>query len=77
MAIDIAMFTPPDEFQARVDEFVAYVKSAQCAKGFTEFTVPGERAGKERVHRLADGIPIDNITLEQLRTLATELDVSC
>ena len=64
-----------------VGKNITVIIVSHCAdriqKGFTEVTVPGERAGKERVRRLADGIPIDNITLEQLRTLATELDISC
>ena len=76
MAIDIAMFTPPDEFQERVDTFVAYVKSAPCVEGFTEVTVPGERASIEKSRRIRGGIPIDHITFGQLCTMASDLGIS-
>jgi LDH2 family malate/lactate/ureidoglycolate dehydrogenase len=76
IAIDIAAFTPIEDFQKRVEEFVDYVKCAECVGEFTEITVPGERSGKERAHRLSDGIPVDSITLEQLQSLAKELDIS-
>jgi len=75
IAIDIASFTPLEEFQRRVDELVVYVKGAQLAEGFSEISVPGERTWMERALRERDGIPIDEITLEELGTLAHHLGV--
>ena len=75
MAIDIASFTPLEEFQRRVDELVVYVKGAQLAEGFSGISVPGERTWMERTLRERDGIPVDEITLEELGTLAHQLGV--
>ena len=75
IAIDIATFIPLKEFQRRVDELVAYVKGAQTAEGFAEITIPGERAWTERALRDKEGIPLDEITLGELRTLANQLGV--
>ena len=75
IAIDIAMFTPLEEFQRRVDEFVTYVKGAQRAEGFSKVIVPGERAWREKALRKRDGIPLDEVTFGELQTLAKDLGV--
>jgi LDH2 family malate/lactate/ureidoglycolate dehydrogenase len=75
IAIDIRYFTSLREFQTRVDGFISYVKSASCVEGFSEVNVPGERAWKEEARRIEDGIPIDNVTLDQLHSLAAELGI--
>ena len=75
IAIDIAVFTPFEEFQSRVDEFVTYVKGAQRAEDFSEVTVPGERASREKVLRKRDGIPLDEVTWGELQTLAEDMGV--
>jgi LDH2 family malate/lactate/ureidoglycolate dehydrogenase len=75
-AIDIAAFTPLQEFQERVDEFVTYVKEAPCAEGFNEINVPGERGWDEKNRRIQEGIPLDEVTLGQLRTMAADLGIS-
>ena len=75
IAIDIASFIPLEEFQRRVDELVSYVKGAQTAEGFSEITIPGERAWTERALWHKEGIPLDEITFRELRTLANDLRV--
>jgi LDH2 family malate/lactate/ureidoglycolate dehydrogenase len=75
IAIDIASLIPLNEFQGRVDELVSYVKGAKKAEGFSEITIPGERAWRERALRERDGIPLDEITLGELRTLANQSGV--
>jgi LDH2 family malate/lactate/ureidoglycolate dehydrogenase len=75
IAIDIASFIPLEEFQRRVEELVAYVKGAQLAEGFGEIRIPGERTWRERALREKDGIPLDEVTFEELRTLARQLGV--
>jgi len=75
IAIDIAIFTPFEQFQRRVDEFVTYVKGAHRAEGFKEVTVPGERAWREKALRKRDGIPLDEVTFGELQTLARDLGV--
>lgn len=75
IAIDVAIFIPFKEFQRRVDEFVTYVKGAQRAEGFSEITVPGERALREKDLRKRNGIPLDDVTLGELQTIAKDLGV--
>lgn len=75
IAIDIVSFTPLEEFQRRVDQLVTYVKGAPMAEGFSEITVPGESAWREKALRERDGIPLDEVTLGELRTLANQLGV--
>ncbi len=75
IAIDIASFIPLEVFKRRVDELVTYVKGAQLAEGFSEINIPGERSWKEKVFREKEGIPLDEATLEELQTLASELGI--
>jgi len=51
---------------------VTYVKGAQLAEGFSEINVPGERSLKEKVLREKEGIPLDEVTFEELQTLASQ-----
>lgn len=76
VAIDIASFVPLEDFQRRVDELVAYVKSAAPAEGFSEIQIPGERTWRERARRGKEGVPVDPVTLQELQSLAHQLGVS-
>jgi LDH2 family malate/lactate/ureidoglycolate dehydrogenase len=75
IAIDIASFIPLEDFQRRVEELISYVKGANLAEGFTGIYIPGERSWKERALREWKGIPLDEITLGELRSLADQLGV--
>jgi len=77
LAIDIASFLPLEVFKQRVDELVAYVKGGPPAEGFSEINVPGERSWRERALREKAGIPLDEITLGELRTLADQIGIPC
>lgn len=77
MAIDIASFLPLEVFKRRVDELVTYVKEGPLAEGFTEISIPGERSWRERTLREKVGIPLDEITLGELRALAGQLGIPC
>jgi len=77
MAIDIAFFLSLEAFQRRVDELVAYVKGGPPAEGLSEIHIPGERSWRERALREKVGIPLDEITLGELRTLADQLGIPC
>jgi LDH2 family malate/lactate/ureidoglycolate dehydrogenase len=75
MAIDISFFSAVEEFQRRVDELIAHVKSAEPCEGFDEILVPGERAWKERAIREEEGIPADALAIDTLRELAEQVGV--
>ena len=75
MAIDISFFSPLEEFKRRVNELIDYVKSAEPSEGFDEILIPGERAWREREIREKEGIPVDALTIDQLRELAEQTGV--
>ncbi len=75
LAIDISTFLPLDDFENRVDELIKYIKAGQLAEGFEEINFPGERAWRERSLRMKEGIPLDEVTLGELSTLAQELNI--
>ena len=77
MAIDIASFLPLEVFKRRVDELVTYIKEGPLAEGFCEISIPGERSWREKALREKVGIPLDEITLSELRTLASQLGIPC
>jgi LDH2 family malate/lactate/ureidoglycolate dehydrogenase len=77
MAIDIASFLPLEVFKRRVDELVTYVKEGPLAEGFNEISIPGERSWREKALRERVGIPLDEITLGELRALAGQLGIPC
>ena len=76
VAIDIETFTPLDDFYARVDELVGYVKSSPLAPGFDEILVPGEIEARREQQRSEDGIPLDDETWRQLQETAAALGIS-
>jgi LDH2 family malate/lactate/ureidoglycolate dehydrogenase len=77
LAIDVAAFLPLEVFKRRVEELVAYVKGGPLAEGFSEISIPGERSWREKALREKVGIPLDEITLGELRTLAEKLGMAC
>jgi len=57
-AIDIAAFTPIDEFKRSMDDMVADIKSSKLAKGFKEILIPGEGARAREEQALKSGVPL-------------------
>ncbi|NWF57119.1 MAG: Ldh family oxidoreductase [Syntrophaceae bacterium] len=75
LAIDIASFLPLEAFKRRVDELLTYVKEGPLAEGFSEISIPGERSWREKALRERVGIPLDEITLNELRALAEQTGI--
>jgi LDH2 family malate/lactate/ureidoglycolate dehydrogenase len=76
LAIDIARFQPLEEFQKRIQDLVAWLKSAALAKGFEEILVAGEPERRIEKVRLASGIPIPEGNWRDLLDAAARLDVA-
>jgi LDH2 family malate/lactate/ureidoglycolate dehydrogenase len=74
-AIDIAAFTPIDEFKRSMDDMVADIKSSKLAKGFKEILIPGEGARAREEQALKSGVPLDDWAWEKLMETAKELGV--
>ena len=68
---DLAM--PREEFLARMDEFVAAVKTQPRAAGFGEILIPGEREARIEAERRHQGIPLPPEVIGSLRAEAAAL----
>ena len=75
-AIAVEEFQPLEEFLAKLDEFLAFVKSTQPAAGFKEILLPGEHARANEARQLKEGVEVDEATWSALMDLANELGVS-
>jgi uncharacterized oxidoreductase len=72
-AFNVSAFRPLDEFKREVAGFVAYVKSAKPAKGFTEVLYPGEPEWRTEQKRRKEGIFVEDTTWQKLQGLVEEL----
>ena len=76
VAIDIDFFMPLDEFKARMDAFIAEIKSSALRPGFDEILVPGEIDHRREMAYRRDGAQLDAQVYENLRALADTLDIA-
>lgn len=74
-ALDVAGFMPPDEFRRRMDELVAYLKSAPLQEGVEEILIPGEPEARKAAEYRAAGIPLAEDVLAAIGVVAEELGV--
>jgi len=75
IVLDIANFTPLDDFYDHVDGLVAHVKASPTAPGFEEILTPGEIEARQTELRLREGIPIDDETWRQIQETAAEVGI--
>ncbi|MXY26939.1 Ldh family oxidoreductase [Candidatus Poribacteria bacterium] len=75
IALDIANFTPLEDFYDHVDGLVDHVKAAPTAPGFEEILTPGEIEARQTEDRLREGIPIDDETWRQIQETAAEVGI--
>jgi LDH2 family malate/lactate/ureidoglycolate dehydrogenase len=72
-AIDISWFMDPDDYAARMGEFVQMAKSRALRPGFDEILVPGEQEARRTATKAENGVPIDDVVLADLQALGREL----
>ena len=75
IAIDIAFFMPVAEFKARMDAYIAEIKSSALRPGFDEILVPGEIDHRRETAYRRDGAQLDAQVYENLREMATTLGI--
>jgi len=75
IALDIAWFMPVDEFKARMDDFVAEVKSSKTRPGFDEILVPGEIDYHREQDYRTNGARLDAKIFDELAELAQTLGI--
>jgi LDH2 family malate/lactate/ureidoglycolate dehydrogenase len=75
MALNIAAFEDVARFKGRVDDIVRRIRTGRRAEGVHQLYAPGGlEADIEAAYR-RDGIPLNDATLEGLRSVARELDI--
>ncbi len=72
MAINIEAMQPLAEFNARMEQFVAEIKSVPLAQGFDEVFYPGEMEARSDARNRADGIQYPDDTIADLKRIAAE-----
>ncbi len=76
IAIDIDWFMPVSEFKARMDAFIAEIKSSARRPGFVEIFVPGEIDHRRETEYRRHGAQLDADVYESLRQLALTLGIA-
>ncbi len=73
--INVASFTPIDEFTAKMDETIRKIRTAKKANGIEKIYLPGEIEWLNQQKFLKEGIPIHKQHLQDLADLGEELGV--
>ncbi|HZD26722.1 MAG TPA: malate/lactate/ureidoglycolate dehydrogenase, partial [Alphaproteobacteria bacterium] len=68
--IDPNSFGARDAFEDEIDRFTAWVKASPPAPGVDAVMVPGDPERRAREERLANGVPVDERTFEELLATA-------
>ena len=76
LAIDVARFMPLADFERRMQELVAMVKSARTARGYDEILVAGDPEWRAEERRRSEGIPLSEGVWKSLSEAARELGVA-
>tara|TARA_B110000196_G_scaffold104850_1_gene91066 strand:+ start:994 stop:2061 length:1068 start_codon:yes stop_codon:yes gene_type:complete len=76
MAINIANFLDPEDWEQEVSELLEFVKEPPYAENFTEVLTAGEPERIKMDERFSSGIPVDEETWKQISEAATSVGVS-
>jgi LDH2 family malate/lactate/ureidoglycolate dehydrogenase len=68
MAIDIAAFTPVEQFAEKIDRMIDQTKAGRPAPGFKEILVPGERGFRLAERQAREGIAYPDRIWERARS---------
>jgi uncharacterized oxidoreductase len=66
LILDPAQFGEPDAFYAEVKRYIDYLKASALRPGFSEVLYPGEPEARMQRERMANGIPIDAMTWNEI-----------
>ena len=76
IAIDIAWFMPVATFKARMDAFIAEIKSSALRPGFDAIYIPGEIDYLRETEYRTHGAQLDARVYQRLCQLAEKLDIA-
>jgi LDH2 family malate/lactate/ureidoglycolate dehydrogenase len=74
-AVDIEWFMPLPEFHKRMADFAQMVKSRALRPGFKEILLPGEQEARRVTRKSANGVPLEDVALADMRALAQEIGI--
>ena len=77
IAIDVGAFMPAADFEARMADFVADLKSSPLDDGSDEIRLPGERMERTRRECEVRGVPLEPDVRQELEEWADRLGVLC
>ena len=72
IAINIEAFQPLAQFNARMEQYIAELKSVPLAKGHDEVFYPGEIEANNNIANRRDGLLLPEDTLADLARIAKE-----
>ena len=72
IALNIAALQPLPEFNARMEQMIADLKSVPLARGFDEVFYPGEMEARNNIENRLHGLLLPDDTLADLQKLARE-----
>lgn len=75
IALDISKFMSLEEFQERLEQVIAEIKSLRRSPWTSKVWIPGEKAWLTMQTRLRIGIPLHLNILENLRSIASRVGV--
>jgi len=70
IAINIAAFQPLNDFNARMEQFIAEIKAVPLAQGYEEVFYPGEMEARNDEKNRRDGLQLPADTLADLSHVA-------
>ena len=72
IAMNIEVFQPLAQFNARMEEYIAALKAVPRAQGFEEVFYPGEIEARNDIRNRKEGIQFPQDTIDDLRRIARE-----
>jgi len=73
--IDPAAFDDAKAVETRTEQFYDFIKSRPAAKGVDKVLMPGEPEKISQQERQRNGIPVDNVTIDQIIERAGEFEL--
>jgi len=75
LVLDVNAFMPRDEFEGRVQQTIAEIRSAPKADGVERIYLPGEMEWERREMALREGIDLPEDVVQRLQPVAEEMGV--
>ena len=72
LVIKVDPFVSKDEFVNNFIDLKEHIKDSRLASGFDKIYFPGEIERENKKNNKSNGVEIDEVTIEHLRTLAKE-----